>query len=232
MGSRNASKQENYSLDSLMNVVSLNFAVEAYPGERLVVCRNPALAERRRLKKVQAQTALDGLYVVRSSLSAEAMNADGLVRNDKRLSKVERAFRSMKTMDLHVRPIHHRLAGRVKAHIFLCMLAYYVRWHMEHVLRPVLFNDDTIHVKRHREAVASARRSPPTGRKIAGRTTEEGLPIHSFQTLLAELSTIVRNTCRRQGAAADEGTFDMDTTPNPFQRKVFHLLSTITLPQM
>jgi len=102
---------------------------------------------------------------------------------------------------------------------------------MEHVPRPALFNDDDIHAKRHREAVASARRSSAARRKVAGRTTEEGLPIHSIQTLLAEPSTIVCNTCRRQGATADEGTFDMDTTPNPFQRKVFHLLSIITLPR-
>jgi len=260
-----------------------------YPGERLIVCRNPFLVEERARKRedllraterqlgqivtavsrkrkpvrgeadiglrvgkvlnrfkvgkhfrlfitgdsfryerdtarIEAEAALDGLYVIRTSVTADALDAEQTVRAYKGLSKAERAFRSMKTVDLKVRPIHHRLADRVRAHVFLCMLAYYVEWHMHEALAPILFDDDdTVARDALRESVvAPARRSPRADRKAATKRTQDNYPVHSFQTLLADLATIVRN--RIQPNLRGAGTFDKATQPTPLQSRAFSLL--------
>jgi transposase len=180
-------------------------------------------------QKVTAEAALDGIYVIRTSLPAERISADDTVRGYKLLTQVERLFRSFKTIDLNVRPIRHRLEKRVRAHIFLCMLAYYVQWHMIEVWRPLLFADEDQQAKAHRDPVAPARRSKAALRKVHTHMLDDGTPVHSFQTLLAELGAIVRNTCRRNGAAPDEPTFEMITPPNATQARAYALLKAITV---
>src|SRR5512134_2430322 len=233
-----------------------------YPGERLIVCRNPALAAERARKRedllaasegdlakiraattrtrnplrgeaeiaikvgavlgrrkvakhfnltitedtlafarteeaIAAEAALDGFYLLRTSVEAKDLDAGATVLAYKSLARVERAFRSLKSIDLDIRPVHHRLAGRVRAHVLLCMLAYYVAWHMRRTLAPLLFEDH------HRPAAAAARPSPvaaaevsPAARaKVRTRKTD-GAPVHSFRTLLADLATLTRNNVR------------------------------------
>jgi transposase len=181
-----------------------------------------------RQEQVHAEAALDGIYVIRTNVTEPQMSAPDTVRNYKALADVERAFRSLKTVDLKVRPIHHRLEERVRAHIFLCMLAYYVEWHMREVWRELLFADEDTAAKAHRDPVAPAQRSEKALRKIAHRTLEDGAHVHSFSTLLAELATIVRNTCVTR-ARAGSHPFQMSTTPTPHQRRAFELLQTITV---
>jgi hypothetical protein len=179
-------------------------------------------------QKVAAEVALDGVYVIRTSLSERQMSAPEVVRSYKALTEVERAFRTMKTIDLKVRPIHHRLADRVRAHIFLCMLAYYVEWHMRAAWRSLLFADEDLEAKARRDPVAPARRSEAAEAKAATHTLEDGTVAHSFRTLLEELSTIVRNTCQAPGAAAGQApTFQVVTTPSDKQRRVLKLLEAI-----
>lgn len=262
----------------------------AFPGERLVACRNPLLAKlrartrqslieattrefekvqgmvtRRRLKgadeiglrvgqvankysvakhfeleicdgsfafhllseKVAAEAALDGIYVIRTSLGPERLNTDDTVRSYKLLSNVERAFRSLKTVDLHVRPIFHHLEARVRAHIFLCMLAYYVQWHMLEAWRELLFSDEDQQAKLTGDPVAPAKRSPAALQKASTHTLDDGTEAHSFRTLLKELSTIVRNVCRRKQAPDNEPTFTMVTTANAKQQRALDLLEAI-----
>jgi hypothetical protein len=139
---------------------------------------------------------------------------------------VERAFRSLKTVDLHVRPIHHRLADRVRSHIFLCMLAYYVEWHMREAWRPLLFADEDQQAKATRDPVAPARRSAAADQKAITKQLPDGTPVHSFRTLLHDLSSIVRNRCRIRGQE-DAPTFTVTTTPTPEQRHAFELLKGI-----
>jgi transposase len=261
-----------------------------FPGERLVACRNPALAQRRahkrqallqatggELEKVRAsvaakrlrkgedigvrvgrvvnkykvakhfelsiednrfdfrileqsvaqEAALDGIYVLRTALPAKQMDAPEVVRSYKSLSDVERAFRSMKTVDLKVRPIHHRLADRVKSHIFLCMLAYYVEWHMLQAWRALLFADEDQQAKRTRDPVAPAKRSASAQRKALTRTLPDASPVHSFQTPLAQLSSIARNTCRIPGQ--NSASFTLHTTANAKQQHALDLLNTIQM---
>jgi transposase len=263
-----------------------------YPGERLVACRNPALARLRghkreellvateaNLRKIQrrvqagalrgadqiglrvgrlvnqykvakhfalsiedrafsfernphsiaAEAALDGVYIIRTSLSATQMQADDCVRNYKALANVERAFRSLKTVDLKVRPIHHRLADRVRAHILLCMLAYYVEWHMREAWRELMFADPDQQAKAKRDPVAPAKRSEQAFIKVATKTLEDRTPAHSFATLLAELATIVRNTCRAPNAGPEAPSFTVITSPNPKQQRAIDLLQQIRL---
>ena len=176
---------------------------------------------------VSAEAALDGIYVVRTSLPAKRMSSDDTVRSYKLLSRVERAFRSFKTIDLKVRPIHHHLDPRARAHIFLCMLAYYVQWHMIEAWRPLLFCDEDQDAKATRDPVATAERSDAALRKIRTKKLNDGTVAHSFRTLLLDLSTIVRNKCRRPGASAAEPTFDVDTTPSAKQQQAYDLLATI-----
>jgi len=260
-----------------------------YPDERLVVCRNPVLAEERRRKRqellaatekeldkivaavsrqrralrgadriglrvgkvlnrfkvgkhfhleitdmsfayerkaeaIAQEAALDGFYVLRTSVPAEAIDAAGTVRAYKGLSQAERAFRGLKTVDLKVRPIHHRLADRVRAHVFLCMLAYYVEWHMRRELAPILFDDDDKAAGEALRAspVAPAERSAAALRKAATKRTADDLPVHSFPTLLMDLQTIVKN--RIQPSIAGAGTFEKTTRPTELQQQALDLL--------
>jgi transposase len=259
-----------------------------YPGERLVVCRNPFLAEERTQKreellqatekkleeiavatrrakrplrgkarialrvgkvvnhykvakhfvleitedsfsyhrdheKIAAEAILDGLYVIRTSVSGECLNSDDTVRAYKDLAKVERAFRCMKTIDLKVRPIFHWLADRVRAHVFLCMLSYYVEWHLRKSLAPLLFDD---HDRASAEAlrasiVAPAERSPAAKEKDGTKRTADGLPVHSLRTLLSDLATLAKNLVRLHGT---EGEFHQLTDATALQRRAFELL--------
>jgi hypothetical protein len=261
----------------------------AYPGERLVVCRNPLLAEERARKRealleatereleairaatrrpkrrlrgqaaiglrvgkvlgrfkmakhfrleieeegfhyarhaeaIAEEAALDGIYVLRTSVPAEALGSEDTVRAYKGLSAVERAFRSLKTVDLHVRPVHHHNADRVRCHVLLCMLAYYVEWHMRQALAPLLFEDDDRAAAEalRPSVVAPAERSPRAHRKLETKRTEDGFPVHSFQTLLRDLATLARNTIQPKAAGAV--TFEQLTQPTPLQQRAFELL--------
>jgi transposase len=261
-----------------------------FPGERLVACRNPELAERRSQKrkslleatvkelekvrrmvqrgrlhgkddigvrvgkvvnkykvgkhftldihddrfgfaidqeKVAAEASLDGIYVIRTSLSEQRISDEDTVRSYKLLSQVERGFRSFKTIDLKVRPIRHRLEDRVRAHIFLCMLAYYVQLHMLEAWRPLLFCDEAQEAKATRDPVAPAKRSEEALRKVHSKILDDGTEVHSFQTLLKTLSSIVRNVCRVPVEGPDAPTFDVLTTPNAKQQRALELLGTI-----
>jgi transposase len=184
----------------------------------------------RRLEdQITAEAALDGIYVIRTGVPKKQMSAADAVRNYKALAHVERAFRSLKTLDLKVRPIHHRLEGRVRAHIFLCMLAYYVEWHLLEAWRELLFADEDQAAKAHRDPAAPAKRSAAALEKATTHTRANGTPVHSFRTLLEELSTLVRNTCRMLGAAAPSATFESLTIPTSLQRRAFELINRITV---
>jgi len=177
-------------------------------------------------EKVSAEAALDGIYVIRTSLEDELSAADA-VRHYKALSQVERAFRSIRTMDLEVRPIHHYQERRVRTHLFLCMLAYYVKWHMMEAWRPLLFADEAQQAKRERDPVAPAERSPGAIAKTQSKRLPDGSPAHSFQTLLRNLASIVRNTCRSRDAEAGTPSFTIDTQLTEHQKKAFQLLKEI-----
>jgi Transposase DDE domain len=285
-------EQGHLQLDLFDERNLLELSSPDYPGERLVACRNPALAKLRTHKReellaateanldkikarveagklagqdqiglrvgklvnqykvakhfelaigdttfafsrkhasIAAEAALDGLYIIRTSVAAEQMDAADCVRNYKSLANVERAFRSLKTIDLKVRPIHHRTADRVRAHIFLCMLAYYVEWHMREAWRELMFADTDQLAKASRDPVAPARRSKAALAKAARHRLDDDTPVHSFATLIAELATIVRNTCRTPQAGLDAPTFEVLTTPNPKQQRAFELLQQIRL---
>ena len=142
---------------------------------------------------------------------------------------MERAFRSIKTIDLKVRPIHHRLADRVRAHIFLCTLAYYVEWHLREAWRELMFADTEQQAKATRDPVAPATRSASAQTKVASRALIDGTPVHSFTTLMAELATLVRNTCRAPNAGPDAPTFEVVTTVEPGHQRAFELVRAITL---
>jgi transposase len=179
--------------------------------------------------QVAAEAALDGIYVIRTGLPKKQMSAPEAVRSYKALTQVERAFRSLKTMDLKIRPIHHWLENRVRAHIFLCMLAYYVEWHLLEAWRPLLFADEDQAAKATRDPVAPAKRSAAALEKVHSHSTEDGTPAHSLRTLIAELATLVRNTCRTPGALEHPATFDILTTPTPLQRRAFELIDQIAV---
>lgn len=181
----------------------------------------------RKLDSIAAEAALDGIYIVRTSLRASQMDAPDCVRNYKALANVERAFRSLKTVDLKVRPIHHRTADRVRAHILLCMLAYYVEWHMREAWRELLFADPDQQAKATRDPVAPAKRSEAALTKAARHTLDDGSPVHSFASLLEELATVVRNTCRTPNAGPDAPTFDVLTTLNAKQQRALDLIAQI-----
>ena len=182
-----------------------------------------SFAFHRKRDSIRTEAALDGLYIIRTSVSAEQMNSAECVRRYKSLAQVERAFRSLKTVELKVRPIHHRLADRVRAHIFLCVLAYYVEWHMREAWRELMFADQAQQAKQSRDPVAPAKRSPAAEHKAASHTLEDGTPAHSFTTLLAELGAIVRNTCRVPRAER-ASSFQITTTANPKQHRALELL--------
>ncbi len=261
-----------------------------YPGERLVLCRNPFLAKERSRKreellqeterlfekvvaaikrkgrplrgkdkiglrvgrvmdrynvgghfvlkitddsfsycrneeKIAEESKLDGLYLLRTSLKKRQMPAPKVVAAYKSLSNVERAFRSLKTVDLKIRPVRHRLEERVRAHVLLCMLAYYVEWHMRQVLAPILFDDDDPEAAAAARSsiVAPAKRSEKALRKAASKRTEDDYPVHSYQTLLKDLSTLCLNTIRTNQTGTE---FELLTQPTRLQLRVFELLGT------
>ncbi len=178
----------------------------------------------RKTAQIAEEMALDGLYAVRTSLPNETLEDAETVKAYKSLSQVERAFRCLKTVDLHLRPIHHWLEERVRAHVFLCMLAYYLEWNLRNRLAPMLYDDDD---KDAAEAlrsspVAKAERSPAALAKRATGRTEDGAPVHSFQSLLADLATLARNTIVT--AIAPNRPFTVMTRPTPIQQKAFDLL--------
>ena len=175
--------------------------------------------------RIESEAALDGVYIIRTSVPAEALSAEDTVRAYKDLSKVEQAFRSYKTVDLKVRPIYHRLAERVKAHVFLCMLAYYVEWHMRENLAPILFDDEAPEAAQaQRDSVVSpAQRSESAQLKAQRKRTQDDLPVHSFQTLLADLATIAKNRIESHLPGA-KTFFDKLTRPTRLQQKAFDLL--------
>jgi transposase len=183
----------------------------------------------RLVDNIAAEAALDGLYIIRTSIKAERMDAPTCVRTYKSLAQVERAFRSIKTMDLKVRPIHHHLENRVRAHIFLCMLAYYVEWHMRQAWRELIFADEDQAAKINRDPVAPAKRSDAAMKKVLSLTLEDGSPVHSFHTLMAQLQTIVRNTCRTPNSAADAPSFQITTTPSDKQKQALELIGQIKM---
>ena len=177
---------------------------------------------------IAREAALDGFYVLRTSVPAETLDGARVVSAYKSLAKVERAFRCMKTMDLHVRPIFHRRDRRVRGHLLLCMLAYLVVWHMRTRLAPMLFDDDDPKAAAAGRAspVAPAVRSAAALDKAARRRTADGLPVHGFRSLLSDLATLSRNTVATHGDAAGESpcTFITYTLPTPVQKRAFELL--------
>ena len=181
--------------------------------DRFIYTRNEA--------GIAQEAALDGIYVLRTSLTEETLSAEETVRQYKRLSRVERAFRTLKSIDLKVRPIHHHLANRVRAHILLCMLAYYLEWHMRQALRPLLFADEEPEAGEtlRLSIVAPAQRSPAALQKVHTKLTEDRFPVHSFQSLLQDLATVTRNQVQAAGRS-----LQMISTPTPLQRRAFDLL--------
>ena len=267
----------------------LELTSQHFPGERLVVCRNPLLAQERARKRLEllaateadlakiaaatqrarkplrgeqaialrvgriierlhmakhlaltitdstlawtrkddaiaAEAALDGLYVIRTSLPKDQLDAPAAVAAYKSLANVERAFRSMKTVDLNVRPVFHYSEQRVRAHVFLCMLAYYVEWHMRRRLKPMLFDDEHLDEASASRAspVAKAVRSEQAKAKDASKRADDGLPLHSFRTLLKDLGTLTYNIART--AANPSATISVTARPTPIQLKAFELL--------
>ena len=177
----------------------------------------------RREETIRREADLDGIYVVRTSEPAERLSAPDAVRTYKSLALVERAFRCLKGVDLLVRPIFHRTEDHVRAHIFLCMLAYYVEWHMREAWAPLLFHDEELREQRsQRDPVAPAQPSPSARRKKSTRRSSEGVPLHSFKTLLAELASRCRNTCRVN--TDPPSTFTTITDPTPRQARALQLL--------
>jgi transposase len=186
-----------------------------------------ALSWARKQDSLASEAALDGLYIVRTSVPATQMDAPECVRNYKSLANVERAFRSLKTIDLKVRPIHHRKADRVRAHIFLCMLAYYVEWHLREAWRELMFADTEQQAKATRDPVAPAQRSASAQAKAATHSLSDGTPAHSFATLMAELANLVRNTCRTPNAGPDAPTFEVLTNTEPMHERALALVQAI-----
>jgi hypothetical protein len=178
----------------------------------------------RKEELIAQETALDGVYIIRTSVTEETLNAQETVRAYKSLAQVEQAFRSYKTIDLKVRPIYHRLEERVKAHVFLCMLAYYVEWHMRKALSPLLFDDEKVVDETDSSSDMNYKRSKKARSKAASKKTEEKLPVHSFRTLMADLATIVKN--KIQSNCRDVPLiFEKITQPTRIQQKALDLLS-------
>jgi len=183
-----------------------------------------SLVWRRKDAAITAEARLDGIYVIRTNLPADALSAEQTVGAYKSLTRVERAFRSLKTVDLEIRPIYHWTEPRVRAHVLLCMLAYYVEFHMRRALAPILFEDhdrDTAAAQR-KSIVAPAERSPAAKRKVATRRTDDGLPVHSFRSLLDDLATLCLNKLSLPSNPSYR--FDMPTTPTPLQARALELL--------
>jgi Transposase DDE domain len=175
--------------------------------------------------RIAAEARLDGFYVIRTSVEAKALAADSVVGAYKGLARVERAFRSLKTVDLHIRPIHHWLAPRVRAHVFLCMLACHVEWHMRERLKPMLFDDDdpAAAARERASIVAPAQSSPAALRKRASKLAADGLPVHSFHSLLRDLATCTLNEMTT--TLNEAYSFTLVATPTPIQAQAFALLA-------
>jgi hypothetical protein len=178
----------------------------------------------RREEHIAREASLDGIYVVRTSEPREELSAPDAVRTYKSLGNVEKAFRTFKGVDLSVRPIYHRLENRVRSHVLLCMLAYYVEWHMRQALASLLYVDGDLQNNiAQRDPVAKAQTAPEVQRKKNDKKSLDGLPLRRWDGLLASLSTIVLNTCRiGEGSAAVR--FTRETEPNAFQTRIFELL--------
>ena len=177
----------------------------------------------RRADAIEREAELDGIYVIRTSESKQSLSTEDAVRSYKNLAQVERVFRTFKGLDIRIRPIHHRTEERVRAHIFICLLAYYVEWHLRQVLAPLLFDDETLALDRkQRDPVAPAEPSTAAKTKKVARVTENGLPIHSFKTLMAEMGTRCRHRCRVKSDPECPPIFQ-DTEPTPLQTRVSEL---------
>lgn len=186
-----------------------------------IVIEDASFRYQRKQAQIDAEAALDGIYVIRTSVKTEVASSEQAVFHYKSLSTVERAFRSVKSVDLKVRPIHHHLPNRVRAHVFLCMLAYYVEWHMRRALAPLLFDDhDPATAQAQRKSiVAPATRSPKALQKVHAKRTEDDLPVHSFQTLISDLATITKNT-----VVMNQTSMQIITTPTSLQQRALALL--------
>jgi transposase len=183
----------------------------------------------RKEQSIAREQTLDGVYVIRTSETVEALTAPDAVRAYKRLGNVEKAFRTFKGIDLRVRPINHRLEDRVRAHLFLCMLAYYVEWHMRQALAPLLYVDeDLATIRDTRDPVAPAAPSARAMEKKVSKTSESGLPLRSFNGLLNALATLCANTCR-VGEGKNSARFERATEANALQQEAFRLLK-VKLP--
>ena len=189
-----------------------------------------SVAFARDAQRIEREAALDGIYIVRTSVPADVLSAERAVESYKGLAAVERAFRCLKTVDLKVRPIHHHLAARVRSHVLLCLLAYYVEWHMRRALAPLLFDDDDRDAARaaRRSIVAPAERSARAQRKATTKRTADGAPVHSFQTLLQDLATVAKN--RVQPTLPSAPAFDVITRPTALQQRAFDLLGVSLRP--
>src|SRR5512132_3616112 len=186
------------------------------------------LAFARTEEAIAAEAALDGFYVLRTSVEAKDLDAGATVLAYKSLARVERAFRSLKSIDLDIRPVHHRLAGRVRAHVLVCVLAYYVQWHLRRTLAPLLFEDHerSAAAASRTSPIAAAQVSPAARAKAHRRQTEDGEPLHSFRTLLADLATLTRNTMR----FGDALPMTVLSRPTPIQQRAFDLLGVALAP--
>jgi|SRR5579872_1058006 len=183
-----------------------------------------SFAYRRKEDAITTEARLDGIYVIRTNVPAAALTAEQAVGAYKSLAQVERAFRCLKTIDLDIRPVFHWTAPRVRAHVLLCMLAYYVEFHMRRRLAPILFDDHdrTAAAAERQSIVAPAERSPAARRKVATRRTDDGLPVHSFRSLLNDLATLCLNKVSMP--RNQKYRFDLPTTPTPLQARAFQLL--------
>jgi len=178
----------------------------------------------RRQASIERESQLDGIYVVRTSELKKRLSAEDAVRDYKRLAEVEQVFRNLKSAELRVRPSYHHLAERVRAHLLLCMLAYYVQWHLKRVWEPLLFEEEGMGaIRDHRDPVAPAEPTAEVQRKKSTHQTAEGLPVQSFATLLRELGRRCRNTCQVLSDPSGN-TFEQLTDLNPLQAEAFRLL--------
>lgn len=186
--------------------------------------KDGAFSYQRNRESIEQEECLDGIYIIRTSEERNEMAADDIVRTYKSLGQVEQAFRCIKNLDIRIRPIHHRTEPHVKAHIFLCMLAYYVEWHFRKLLAPVLFQDDELdEARRQRDPVDKAIAGEKAKKKKSSKKTGDGWPLHSLHTLLDNLGTRCINSC---GVANDSNIirFQQITQPTPFQRYIFDML--------
>ena len=191
---------------------------------------NARLRYQRNAERIEAEARLDGIYVLRTSEPATRLSSHDTVRTYKGLADVERWFRTLKGLEVRVRPIRHREERRVRAHLFVCLLAGYVEWHLRRAVAPLLFGDETLEAaRRTRDPVAAAKPTPRAREKKARRRTDDGLALHSLDTLLAELATRCRNTCRVLSDPTAPA-FSLLTEPTHTQRRVAELIEMFPVP--